>query len=221
MVLIFEVSNALWLPWEIDCRPILLELGVPLKICGDVHGQCDSGRAQHSMYCRRTTWAHMQDVQDVYNFWSPSGTLRIFHVFLSEFEWVPTQRDCRRDEVSIRYSDLLKLFECGGFPPEDAERESHRMVLNISFWHLQACHRQSRWWRHTKTFYLGRGVIFQSRINIPYISLNQWDVMILPHFEIGVCLKGPFWRDLFETNHFHHSERPGQLPLLGRLCGSG
>ena len=21
-------------------RPILLELGVPLKICGDVHGQC-------------------------------------------------------------------------------------------------------------------------------------------------------------------------------------
>lgn len=128
----------------------------------------------------------MQDVQDFYNFWSPSG--------------VPTQRDCRRDEVSIRYSDLLKLFECGGFPPEDAERESHRMVLNINFWHLQACHRQSRWWRHTKTFYLGRGVIFQSRINIPYISLSSVGFcQILPHskfvcffqvhFEAGIFLK--------------------------------
>ena len=146
----------------------------------------------------------MQDVQDCYNFWSPSGTLRIFHVFLSEFEWVPTQRDCRRDEVSIRYSDLLKLFECGGFPPEDAERESHRMVLNISFWHLQACHRQSRWWRHTKTFYLGRFHDFSIQNSYPiHQFFHQWVFARFCHTRNScVFLRGPFWRDLFESKPF-------------------
>eukprot|EP00913_Durusdinium_trenchii_P004793 g4453.t1 len=51
-----EISTLCFLSREVFMeQPILLELGVPLKICGDVHGQ---------------------------------------------------------------YSDLLKLFECGGFPPE-------------------------------------------------------------------------------------------------------
>ena len=76
-------------------RPILLELGCPLKICGDVHGQS----RWHVLCVPGTVTQHAEAQQG---------------------QWPRDSRPCssQRKLALDRYSDLLKLFECGGFPPE-------------------------------------------------------------------------------------------------------
>eukprot|EP00439_Symbiodinium_sp_Y106_P082413 s218_g21.t2 len=169
-----EISSLCFLAREVFMdQPILLELGCPLKICGDVHGQ---------------------------------------------------------------YSDLLKLFECGGFPPEanylflgdyvDRGKQSLETICCLLAYKV----------KFAENFFLLRGNHECASINRIYgfydeckrrYSIRLWKTFTdcfncLPVSAVIedkiVCMHGGLSPELNQLQQINQVVRPTDVPDTGLLC---
>ncbi|CAE7611013.1 gsp-2 [Symbiodinium pilosum] len=169
-----EISSLCFLSREVFMdQPILLELGCPLKICGDVHGQ---------------------------------------------------------------YSDLLKLFECGGFPPEanylflgdyvDRGKQSLETICCLLAYKV----------KFPENFFLLRGNHECASINRIYgfydeckrrYSIRLWKTFTdcfncLPVSAVIedkiVCMHGGLSPELNQLQQINQVIRPTDVPDTGLLC---